>query len=112
MATAVACSSAFLPVLAPIEPGRSTPRTSRKVDGADLYDSRSTHRRRLMLADGGVYDNLGLETVWGRYETVLVSDAGKPFDIDAGIGTMAPRQIMRTMDIGLNQVRWRCASAC
>jgi NTE family protein len=50
-----------------------------------------------------VYDNLGLETVWGRYETVLVSDAGKPFEIDAGIGTLAPRQILRAMDIGLNQ---------
>ena len=29
-----------------------------------------------MLTDGGVYDNLGLETVWKRYDTVLVSDAG------------------------------------
>ena len=29
-----------------------------------------------MLSDGGVYDNLGLETVWKRYQTVLVSDGG------------------------------------
>jgi len=27
------------------------------------------------LTDGGVYDNLGLETTWKRYRTVLVSDA-------------------------------------
>jgi len=101
VATAVACSSAFPPVLAPIELD-VRPEDFTKVDGADLYDQ-IDYRRRLMLADGGVYDNLGLETVWGRYETVLVSDAGKPFDIDAGIGTMAPRQLMRTMDIGLNQ---------
>jgi NTE family protein len=101
VATAVACSSAFPPVLAPIEL-EVRPEDFTKVDGADLYDQ-VDYRRRLMLADGGVYDNLGLETVWGRYETVLVSDAGKPFDIDAGIGTMAPRQLMRTMDIGLNQ---------
>lgn len=101
VATAVACSSAFPPVLAPIEID-VRPEDFARVDGADLYDQ-IDYRRRLMLADGGVYDNLGLETVWGRYETVLVSDAGKPFDIDAGIGTLAPRQILRAMDIGLNQ---------
>jgi NTE family protein len=31
---------------------------------------------RVILTDGGVYDNLGLETAWKRYDTVLVSDAG------------------------------------
>jgi NTE family protein len=101
VATAVACSSAFPPVLAPIELD-VRPQDFRAVAGADLYDQ-IDFRRRLMLADGGVYDNLGLETVWGRYETVLVSDAGKPFEIDAGIGTLAPRQVLRAMDIGLNQ---------
>ncbi len=101
VAIAVACSSAFPPVLAPIEL-EVRPEDFTRVDGADLYDQ-VDFRRRLMLADGGVYDNLGLETVWGRHETVLVSDAGKPFDIDAGIGTMAPRQVLRAMDIGLNQ---------
>jgi NTE family protein len=30
-----------------------------------------------MLTDGGVYDNLGLERVWRRCRTVLVSNAGK-----------------------------------
>jgi hypothetical protein len=25
---------------------------------------------------GGVYDNLGLETAWKRYSTILISDAG------------------------------------
>ena len=29
-----------------------------------------------MLTDGGVYDNLGIETVWKRYKTVIVSDGG------------------------------------
>jgi NTE family protein len=101
VATAVACSSAFPPVLAPIELD-VRPEDFRRVEGADLHD-RVEYRRRLMLADGGVYDNLGLETVWGRYETVLVSDAGKPFEIDAGIGMLAPRQLLRAMDIGLNQ---------
>ena len=28
------------------------------------------------LTDGGVYDNLGLETAWKRYTTILVSNGG------------------------------------
>lgn len=101
VATAVACSSAFPPVLAPIELDVD-PATFRRTQGADLWDQED-FRRRLQLADGGVYDNLGLETVWGRYDTILVSDAGKPFELDAGMGSFAPKQIFRVMDIGLNQ---------
>jgi hypothetical protein len=36
----------------------------------------ATYRSRLSLADGGVYDNLGLETAWRHARTILVSDAG------------------------------------
>jgi len=39
-------------------------------------------RRRVMLSDGGVYDNLGLEPVWKSHELVLCSDGGKPFSLD------------------------------
>lgn len=30
----------------------------------------------VVLSNGGVYDNLGLETAWKNYQTVQVSDAG------------------------------------
>jgi NTE family protein len=30
----------------------------------------------VVLCDGGVYDNLGLETAWKEYQTILVSDGG------------------------------------
>jgi NTE family protein len=30
----------------------------------------------VVLTDGGVYDHLGLETVWKKYTTILVSDGG------------------------------------
>jgi NTE family protein len=30
----------------------------------------------VLLTDGGVYVNLGLETAWKRYQTILVSDGG------------------------------------
>ena len=33
-------------------------------------------RSRLWMADGGVYDNLGLETAWKACQTILVSDGG------------------------------------
>lgn len=101
VATAVACSSAFPPVLAPIELDVE-PAAFDHTQGADLWE-KEDFRRRLQLADGGVYDNLGLETAWSRYDTVLVSDAGKPFELDAGVGSFAPKQIFRVMDIGLNQ---------
>ena len=101
VALAVGCSSAFPPVLSPIEIEMS-PEKFERTQGADLYD-RVDFRCKLELADGGVYDNMGLETVWGRYDTVLVSDAGKPFELDAGISGFAPKQLLRVMDIGLNQ---------
>jgi len=33
-------------------------------------------RQQAVLADGGVYDNLGLETAWKQNKTVLVSNGG------------------------------------
>lgn len=99
VAEAVTASSAFPPVLSPytldvsaedfarVEPG---------VDPAFLED--------VTLTDGGVYDNLGLETVYKRYKTILVSDAG---------GALAPdptppgdwlRHTKRVLDIVHGQV--------
>ena len=73
LAHAVAASSAFPPVLSPlvlnVNPTLFTPGT-----GTDLETEPYTSK--LVLTDGGVYDNLGLETVWKEYDTVLVSDAG------------------------------------
>ena len=73
LAVAVAASSAFPPVLSPAElilkPSQFTPKT-----GADLQKAPFTSD--VLLSDGGVYDNLGLETAYKRYKTILVSDAG------------------------------------
>lgn len=43
-------------------------------EGNDL--ATEEFRDQIRLSDGGVYDNLGLETAWKRYTNVLVSDAG------------------------------------
>lgn len=73
LATAVAASSAFPPVLSPteLEPGVSQ---APPPKGCDL--ATPPYTTNVMLTDGGVYDNLGLETVWKRCAAVLVSDAG------------------------------------
>src|SRR5215203_3101555 len=42
--------------------------------GFDLQ--RKPFTSKVVLTDGGVYDNLGLETAWKNYDTILVSDGG------------------------------------
>ena len=57
------------------------------------------------LSDGGVYDNLGLETAWKRYETILVSDAGLAMAGDPDPGGDWASHAMRVLDMIDNQVR-------
>ncbi|MBN2307553.1 MAG: patatin-like phospholipase family protein [Candidatus Hydrogenedentes bacterium] len=86
LAVCVAASSAFPPVLSPLridlDPARFVPEKKRKGIPFDPADPK--YARDAMVTDGGVYDNLGLETVWKRYDTVLVSDAGGKPDFEAG----------------------------
>jgi NTE family protein len=58
-----------------------------------------------MLTDGGVYDNLGLETVWKRCAAVLVSDAGGKLAAKPEPHRDWIRQSMRVLDLIDNQVR-------
>ncbi len=101
LATAVAASSAFPPFLSPVELDLD-PASFEEVDGADLYDDMS-FRKSVKLTDGGVYDNLGLETVAKRFNTLLVSDAGAPFDYGGVQGSDWPRQALRVITILTHQ---------
>lgn len=74
LARAVAASSAFPPVLSPIAIKFDPSKFRTDLPGVDLTDP--AYRSRVILVDGGVYDNLGLETIWKRCKTVLVSDGG------------------------------------
>ncbi|HTP51489.1 MAG TPA: patatin-like phospholipase family protein [Anaeromyxobacteraceae bacterium] len=103
LATAVAASSAFPPFLSPVEIDVAAASFER-VDGADLYDDAS-FRTSLRLTDGGVYDNLGLETLVKRLDTLLVSDAGAPLDCGGVQGADWPRQAMRVITI-LSHQAW------
>jgi NTE family protein len=102
LSQAVGASSAFPPTLSParleVDARAYAPGTLGPCGSPPF----TTH---VVLTDGGVYDNLGLETAWKRYETIYVSDAG---------GTMAPdptphanplEHMARIMEITDNQVR-------
>ena len=68
---AVAASSAFPPVFPPL-----------KLD-QHLYEAAGVDY--VTLSDGGVYDNLGVNPLFRRRHDLaylLVSDAGKPFEVD------------------------------
>lgn len=101
LAVVVAASSAFPPVLSPVEmdldPNDFTP-NSGELDG-------NHYRSQVVLTDGGVYDNLGLETAWKRYKTIFVSDAGGGFADEADPKRDWVRHSARILFIIDNQVR-------
>jgi NTE family protein len=61
LATAVAASSAFPPFLSP---ARLTFPAGAFAPGSGQDLEKEPYTRRSVLSDGGVYDNLGLETAW------------------------------------------------
>ena len=73
LATAVAASGAFPPLLSPVT---LKPQPTDWTPGSGLDLQRPPFTEKVFLTDGGVYDNLGLETAWKRYRTILVSDGG------------------------------------
>lgn len=102
LATAVAASSAFPPVLSPVtvdldptafEPDRDAPL------------QRLPYTDTMVLSDGGVYDNLGLESVVKRNEVVLVSDAGGKMAPEPSPASNWVEHSKRVLDIVDNQVR-------
>ena len=102
LADAVAASSAFPPFLSPAILDFSSDAWNLPGDAADLQ--REPYTTRLVLSDGGIYDNLGLEPA-KRSTTLLVSDGGgrmppvaRPHDNWVG-------QLRRVLAIEDNQVR-------
>lgn len=96
LARVVAASSAFPPLLSPVRI-RFQPGQVSEISGADLH--RPPFTDVAVLTDGGVYDNLGLERIWKRCKTILVSNAGKP---TPEIGSPTGRwigQFFRTLSI-------------
>jgi NTE family protein len=104
LALAVAASSAFPPVLSPVSlrlvPGA--------VVGFEDDPAPALHfppyTTRAILSDGGVYDNLGLQTAT-QCRTVLVSDGGGALKDAPRPRRLWPLQLLRVLDVIDNQVR-------
>jgi NTE family protein len=119
LAVAVTASSAFPPFLSPVVL-KLNPRDFDPSTRGDLQVEPYTSS--VVLTDGGVYDNLGLETAWKAYETILVSDGGGgPSDepkptrewlghvyrvlnlLDTQVRSLRKRQVIGSYQLGLRQ---------
>ena len=102
IAAAVTASSAFPPILSPMKLDLSdftfVPNT-----GTDLQ--KPPYTKRAVLTDGGVYDNMGLETAWKRYRRILVSDAGGKTEAEGDPASNAVQHSIRVNSLIDNQVR-------
>lgn len=106
LAQVVAASSAFPPFLSPMvlnfgdgsfqdwptAPQRPLP-------------SIGDFRRTVILTDGGVYDNHGIEPLVKRFATLFVSDGGAPFGRNPRLCRNWVSQLRRILDVTDNQVR-------
>ncbi len=97
----VAASAAFPPLLSPSEVKLSPAVVKPGTEGP--LAAKAPYTRKAILTDGGVYDNLGTETVWKRCRTILVSNAGRPFPDLTDPPANWLQQSMRVVDIALDQ---------
>ena len=102
LAVAVAASSAFPPILSPVEVDLDPDKFDANERGPLFRDP---YNRKAVLSDGGVYDNLGLETSWKRYKTILVSDGGGAMGPQPNPKHDWPRHAYRTLSVIDTQVR-------
>ncbi len=102
LALAVAASSAFPPFLSPaqleLQPSDFDPNVP-----AVLTDA--AYRTNVILTDGGVYDNLGLETAWKSHKMILVSDGGGAVSDEPDPERDWARHTYRILNLIDNQVR-------
>ena len=103
---AVAASSAFPPVLSPcvlqFPAGSFVSWPGTQVIPPNEI---AAYRSKVILTDGGVYDNHGIEPIVKRYLTNFVSDGGAPFGRSADLHTDWISQLRRILDVEDNQVR-------
>lgn len=100
LADAVTASSAFPPFLSPMKLKIDQPMIDQK--GTSLH--REPYISKAVLSDGGVYDNLGLETALGRYRTILASNGGKKLAAEKKPAGDWARHILRVLFVIDNQV--------
>ena len=101
LAVAVAASSAFPPFLSPVILDFAA-QDFEPLTGTDLQHEPYT--TRVVLTDGGVYDNLGLETAWKVCRTILISDACGSSGPESRPASFWPFQVYRVLMEIDNQV--------
>ena len=101
VAEAVAASSAFPPLLSPVRI-EFPPNAFNTNPGPCCRPPFTT---KVMLTDGGVYDNLGIETAWKRCRTILVSDGGGKMQPEGAPHSDWARHSLRVNSVIDNQVR-------
>ncbi len=101
LAVAVAASSAFPPFLSPATL-ELNPADFDATTAGDLQ--REPYTSEVVLTDGGVYDNLGLETSWKSYDTILISDGGGATSDEPQPKSEWLEHVYRVLNIINNQV--------
>ncbi len=104
LAVAVAASSAFPPFLSPVRL-KLRAGAVETVGTKPLPLHHPPFTTKVVLSDGGVYDNLGLETAVGRCRVVLVSDGGGQMAAKKRPWRAWPLQTLRVLGVIDNQVR-------
>ena len=106
IAKVVGISSAFPPMMSPVTL-KTDP--SKWVDTKTaLHGGNAALRSKMLLTDGGLYDNMGLEALWkgrGKYSHVLVCDAGAAFQVTSTLKTNWVSQLIRMTDVMTDQQR-------
>jgi NTE family protein len=102
LARAVAASGAFPPFISPVT---VTLDDASYTAGSGDGLQRPPFTTNVVLSDGGVYDNLGLETAWKRCRTILISDAGARIAAEPRPHGDWPRQTRRVLNVIDSQVR-------
>jgi NTE family protein len=104
LAMAVAASGAFPPFFTPFV--LRFPENAPWPQSGKLPAERAKpFRRRAKLGDGGIYDNLGLETAWKRFGTVFVSDGGGTYKLSPELPGDVLRLGIRVTETIDHQVR-------
>ncbi|MEL6530145.1 MAG: patatin-like phospholipase family protein, partial [Pseudomonadota bacterium] len=99
IAHAVTASAAFPPVLSPFKLRVKPEDFDIREAGVD-----DSFLRDVTLTDGGVYDNYGLEPIWKRFRTVLVSDGGAALPMQSRIFGDWVTQLRRVVSVIQSQV--------
>ncbi|WP_018983675.1 patatin-like phospholipase family protein [Salinimonas chungwhensis] len=108
LSKAVGISSAFPPVLSPVNL-QLNPSNWIKTKYSTHNDNKSM-LSKMVLTDGGLYDNLGLEAITKtskkpEYDYVICCDAGAPFEVSENAKTNWISQTARMTEVMINQQR-------